>query len=297
MKKTVTLLCTILLLSTLLFTGCVSDDESTENNQQNQWGTPTADFTASPTPIIINETVFFNSTSLKADGLISNWTWKFDDETTLYGPKIIHRFNQSGVYNVSLTITDTKRQTDSIVRTIVVYKKPLLEKLSLQQQDLPEGYIRYLDSYNSTLGFNFTVPVEEVYNEQFIYQDQANKTGFPLIVTTLCRFNSTNNAQLALLESAERMNTTFTELLTLVSSSIPDQVGDQSIYHLFQGKMSGEYNYQNQTVSWSYLYFRFENITVFVLLNEIPPSDIDYPTVTYHYATLIEENIIDYYKD
>jgi len=290
-------LLSILVVCMLFFTGCISDNESDDSNQKNQWGSPTAQFTAGPTPIVVNRTVFFNSTSIKADGLITNWTWMVTNETTLYGPKVIYRYNESGVYNVSLSITDTKRQTDTIIKPVVVYKKPLLEKLSLQNADLPEGYIKYLDSYNSTLGFNFSFPVEEVYNEQFIYQDTENKTGFPFIITTLCRFNSTNLAQLALIESAERMNATFTELLPLISSSIPDQVGNQSIYRLFKGKMSGEFDYDNQTVSWSYLYFRLQNITVFVLLDEIPASDVDYPQLTYHYATIIEENIIDYYKD
>jgi len=286
----------------LLLTGCISDSNSSDSNQndsnqKNQWASPTAQFTTSPSTIIVNRTVSFNSTSIKADGFITNWTWMVTNKTTLYGPQVNYRYNELGLYNVSLTITDSKRQTDTIVKPIVVYKKPLLEEMSLQNTDLPNGYIRYLDSYNSTLGFNFSVPVEEVYNEQIIYQDTENKTGFPFIITTLCRFNSTEHAQIALLESAERMNTTFTELLPLVSSSIPNQIGDHSIYRLFKGIMSGEFDYKNQTVSWSYIYFRIQNISVFVLLDEIPASDVDYPQLTYQYAKIIEEKIIDYYED
>lgn len=55
------------------------------------------------------------------DGYIINYTWEFEDNTTLYGPNVTHVFKKPGIYNIFLTILDDDRKTNkSSVRVVVL---------------------------------------------------------------------------------------------------------------------------------------------------------------------------------
>lgn len=292
-KKMIKKILPILLLLILLipFTGCINDEIGTNKTSDDTDEIyPNANFTVLPPMAMIDEQVYLNSTSSHPNGTIVNWSWNMGDGSTFYESAFVYRYNKSGMYNITLTVTDEKNISDTVGKPIFIYKQSLLNNASLKIEDLPEGYVRYLESYNSSFGFNFSIPVIEIYNEQFIYKNPENNTGFPLIITTLCRFESSKDAENVLINSSQQMNKTFTDILTLISTDIPAPLGNQSIYRLFQGRLDEQYNYKNST--WSYIYFRIRNITVLVLLDEVPTSNINYKNLTYQYAEIIKDRII-----
>lgn len=51
---------------------------------------------------------------------IASYTWDFDDGSTATGPTVAHAFDQPGVFEVALTVTDTKGvSADHMVRVVV----------------------------------------------------------------------------------------------------------------------------------------------------------------------------------
>ena len=135
-KKLITILVTILLLS-ISFTGCLSNESNNTDNKENETkNTPQANFTIYPSLIIRNHTIFFNSTSQPNQSPIINWTWNMDDGSILTGESIQYKYNTSGQYTVQLQIRDIDGYEDIIEKTISVYKKPLLETVSLSTTDI-----------------------------------------------------------------------------------------------------------------------------------------------------------------
>lgn len=280
----------VLLVFFVLLAGCLDDDGGkNEDASKDTQSSPVANFTIKPVIPMVNEKIKITSNSFHPNGTIVNWTWEMGDGTTLYDSVVDYSYNNPGVYNISLIILDDDNNSDSIKKQILVIARSLLNNISLRIEDLPEGYEKYLESYNSTFGFNFSSSVSEIYNEQFIYGDPLNNTGFPVIITTLIRFNSSELAEEVLSDSIKMMNDTFNMILPCVSTEVLYQIGDQSFYRLFQGELTEQYNYENAT--WSFLYFRVHNITVLVLLDEVPTSSVDYRQLTHQYAKTIYARI------
>ncbi len=298
MKGNSFLALTILLLIVLSFCGCFDSEKDPNGNDDND--TPTnqqfsANFTVSPSPFVVNKTLFFNDSSIHPGSSIMNWTWQLGDGTVLYGASIIHQYNASAFYDVNLTIQDSTGKKDSIVKRIFIYEIPLLNRLSLTVSDLPDGYARFLESYNSSIGFNVTEPFYELYNEQFIYQDLQNKSGYPLITTTMIRFVTDEDAEQVLINSSQQIIQIASENWNLVSDQISDSIGNQSVYRLYEVNLTEEYEYDN--ASWSFIYFRVQNISVYIDLKEIPTTTVNYQDLTYQYASLIEQRIQSYFAD
>ena len=67
---------------------------------------PIANFSFSPFAPSTADTVLFNDTSFDPDGSVLSWYWDFDDGTTNTSQNTSHSFAASGIYNVSLTVTD-----------------------------------------------------------------------------------------------------------------------------------------------------------------------------------------------
>jgi len=285
MRKKFAIFMIISLFASIFLTGCM-------NNEDTKKLSPTAGFIYEPSTIWRNKKIFFNSTSYDSDGSINNWTWNFDDGNSSYGESVVHYYMLDGVYNVTLNVRDNDNKNDYIEKKIIIYKHPPLYNISLRLNDFPREYVLYLESYNSTFGFNFSIPVYEVYNEQFIYKDPENNSGFPMIITTFCRFNSSADAEAVMIKSSGQMANTFNKILNCISEGNNITIGNHSIYRLYQGSMGKEYNYQN--ASWSYVYFRMQNILVLILLDEVPSSDIDYEDLTFQYARIIEDRLNNY---
>jgi len=68
---------------------------------------PIALFTvASELPLPVNHDVDFEDLSFDTDGDVVGWEWDFDDGTTSDAQNPIHRFDETGTYNVSLVAID-----------------------------------------------------------------------------------------------------------------------------------------------------------------------------------------------
>jgi PKD repeat protein len=69
---------------------------------------PTALFLVSPTPVGINQDVFFNAEQSRATlpRTIVSYGWNFGDGRTASGMTVSRSFSANGVYNVVLTVTD-----------------------------------------------------------------------------------------------------------------------------------------------------------------------------------------------
>jgi hypothetical protein len=67
------------------------------------------------------EVVFEGFRSWDQDGHIINYSWEFEDNTTLYGPNVSHTFHEPGIYNIFLLVLDDDRKTNkSSVRVVVL---------------------------------------------------------------------------------------------------------------------------------------------------------------------------------
>ncbi len=87
----------------------------------NTFQPPEANFTYYPNKKYITETVTFNASgSYDSDGNIVNWTWDFDDGTFGYGEIVTHSFDNSGVYETVLTVTDDDGLTHKMMKKVEV---------------------------------------------------------------------------------------------------------------------------------------------------------------------------------
>ncbi|HEC80947.1 MAG TPA: PKD domain-containing protein [Thermoplasmatales archaeon] len=132
---------------------------------------PVANFTYNPPNPTTADNIQFTSTSYDPDGKIISWTWDFSDGATSTEQNPTHRYNNPGVYNVTLTVTDDDGVTDRISKLIIVTESPasqptilllvnktiypqIQNNLSIFRQDLyNEGYqvpvIQIPSSYNT----------------------------------------------------------------------------------------------------------------------------------------------------
>lgn len=287
MNKKIIVFISIILLISIHINGCVDTGEEKKLY-------PIADFSYEPSETWLEEIVFFNSTSYDPDGYITNWTWDFGDGNIAYGENVTHVYGTEKTYNVCLVVIDNENKYDSNEHNITIYKYPPLEKMSLTLNDLPEGYVRLSQGPNVLFGINSSVPAYEAFGKNFIYQDPENNSGFPVIINSLVRYNNSSDAEKALINSSKNMADTFDQMLPNILTWDNVTIGNQSIYRLYEGMFDQEYNYQNAT--WSYVYFRINNIISLIVVDEIPSSDLNYVDLTFQYARIVEERILYYFS-
>jgi len=104
----------------------------TDNNDNTDGDTATATITQSSTPayppvadagglydgLTYQDIVFDGSNSSDVDGSIQNYTWDLGDGTILYGEQVTHAYDNSGLFNISLTVTDDDGLTNTDITTI-----------------------------------------------------------------------------------------------------------------------------------------------------------------------------------
>jgi PKD repeat protein len=278
----------LILCSTLFICGCI-------NNENKQETKPIVDFTYEPIEPWYKDIIYFNSTSHHPEWKITNWTWDLGDGTKLYKENITHQYDKNGVYTITLSIIYNIDNIEKIKKNIIVDSLPHLDRISLTIDDLPEGYIKFSEDFNRTFGINQTIKPFKAYGETFIYNYPINNTGYPLIISSFCRYNKSNDAEEVMIHSSKQMSNTFNELLDNKTIEKIENIGNQSIIRLYQGNLGENYEYQN--ASWSFIYFRIKNIIVFILLDEIPSSNIDYIDLIYNYSKTIENRINNVYEE
>ena len=121
---------------------------------------PVANFTWQPAQPTDIENVTFNATlSYDMDGFIVNYTWNFGDGSIAYGMIVEHGFEDDGIYNVTLTVTDNDGATDSIVKQITVANVFPIANFSYEPKNPTTQDIIYFNSTSYDLdGFivNYT---------------------------------------------------------------------------------------------------------------------------------------------
>ncbi|HID25492.1 MAG TPA: PKD domain-containing protein, partial [Thermoplasmata archaeon] len=82
--------------------------------------TPKARFTYTPITPQVFDTIQFTDQSMDPDGNITTWFWDFGDNNISTQQNPSHRYEKSGIYIVSLTVTDNKGKPDNTQRIVVV---------------------------------------------------------------------------------------------------------------------------------------------------------------------------------
>ena len=84
---------------------------------------PTVSFSFTPENPTTSREVEFTDESFDADGQITNHFWDFGDGGTSGLENPSHRYAQDGTYEVTLTVTDDRKETQSLTRNLVVETK------------------------------------------------------------------------------------------------------------------------------------------------------------------------------
>jgi PKD repeat protein len=87
---------------------------------------PTASFLMSPTPVSINQDVFFNAEQSRATlpRRIVSYGWNFGDGRTASGVSVARSFTTAGTYNIVLTVTDDAGSIGQASQTLSVTAVP-----------------------------------------------------------------------------------------------------------------------------------------------------------------------------
>ncbi len=83
---------------------------------------PTGDFTFSPTPVNVGETVNFNAEGIRPGPgrTIVQFSWNFGDGGTASGFQVSHVFATSGTFTVTLSVRDDANQGQTFTKTVAV---------------------------------------------------------------------------------------------------------------------------------------------------------------------------------
>jgi len=89
---------------------------------------PSADFSFYPIELTTDNIIHFSDKSTDKDGIIEFWSWDFGDEHNSVKQNPQHQYITSGTYTVSLEITDSDSNTNSISKVIIIRDPPIVEE-------------------------------------------------------------------------------------------------------------------------------------------------------------------------
>ncbi|UCC94049.1 MAG: PKD domain-containing protein, partial [Thermoplasmata archaeon] len=107
---------TVMLLLSMVLAGCISEPDNAP---------PRAIFETEVSQVDVGDVVSFDATnSSDKDGSITVYHWDFGDGEETLGMTAVHVFEEFGVFNVTLTVTDDLGKKSIFVQTIVVNGLP-----------------------------------------------------------------------------------------------------------------------------------------------------------------------------
>jgi len=90
---------------------------------------PEADFELNITEVKTGESISFSSNSEDVDGNITDRNWDLDDGTTRNKEELVHSYDEAGTYEVSLTVSDSAKETNLATKEIRVEKKSIMNRI------------------------------------------------------------------------------------------------------------------------------------------------------------------------
>ncbi|MCK5397876.1 MAG: PKD domain-containing protein, partial [Thermoplasmata archaeon] len=129
----------------------------------------------------VGDTVwFYGNMSYDPDGTIVDYYWDFDDGSTGNGSIISHVYNVSGIYTVTLTVTDNDGLTDTDTCTVTVHgSQAPIAVASPDYQQIMTGESAY---FNASLSYD---PDGTIISFQWNYGDGHTGSGeFPSHIYT-----------------------------------------------------------------------------------------------------------------
>jgi len=123
---------------------------------------PVADASLSETYGFVNADIAFDGSNSTDDNGISLFEWDFDDGETSTGETISHRFDASGTYQVTLTVTDTNDVTDTDTINVTIVQsgnypptKPTITGSTSGQKNINyEFIVQSTDNDNDTIKYH-----------------------------------------------------------------------------------------------------------------------------------------------
>ena len=107
-------------------------------------GSPTAAFSVSSKTVANDESVELDAGNSSDDASIESYDWQFGDGETASGETVEHAYNETGEYEIALTVTDTDGNTDTATETVTVREPTTIEYVN-------ESAVRIHGDYESVV--------------------------------------------------------------------------------------------------------------------------------------------------
>lgn len=100
----------------------------------------------------------FTSTSTDADGDIVDWSWNFGDGSSANGENVSHNYSASGIYGVSLTVTDDDGAATTAIQSYEVEVSESAIELAVTRARISNrGSVRVSLDWSGYLATNYTI--------------------------------------------------------------------------------------------------------------------------------------------